>query len=158
METTSETTERRVVITRLLDAPRELVWKAWTDPKHLAQWWWPRGFTAPVCEIDLKPGGALRITMEHPDFPNHWMRGIFKEIVPPEKLVFTSGAFIGEDGEAGLEGLNTITFEDLGGKTKLTVNAVVTKLAPEFSFAYEGMNEGWNQSLDKLITFLNYIK
>jgi uncharacterized protein YndB with AHSA1/START domain len=153
-----ETKKREVIITRTFNAPRELAWKAWTDPKHLSQWWGPNGFTAPVCEIDLKPGGALRIHMEHPDFPNHWMKGVFKEIIPPEKLVFTSQAFIGEDGEAGIEGTNTITFEEYNGGTKLTVHAVVDKLAPEFSFAYEGMNEGWNQSLDKLATLLNYVK
>lgn len=153
-----ETENKELTITRVLDAPRELVWKVWTDPKHLAQWWGPHGFTAPTCEMDLKPGGALRIHMEHPAFPNHWMKGVFKEIIPPEKLVFTSGAFIGEDGKAGIETSNTITLEDLGGRTRLTINAVVTKLAPEFTSAYEGMNEGWNQSLDKLTTYINYLK
>jgi len=153
-----ETKNRELTISRIFDAPRELVWKAWTEPKHLAQWWGPHGFTAPTCEIDLKPGGALRIHMEHPDFPNHWMKGMFKEIVPPEKLVFTSMAFIGEGGEAGIEGINTITLEDVNGKTKVTIHAVVTKLAPEFSFAYEGMNEGWNQSLDKFADYLKKLK
>ncbi len=147
--------ERKLIITRILDAPRELVFNLWTDPKHLSQWWGPNGFTAPTCEMDLRPGGAIRIHMEHPDFPNHWMKGVFKEIVPPEKLVFTNGAFIGEDGEPGIDGVCTVTFEDYDGKTKMTLVAEVTKLAPQFSFAYEGMNEGWNQTLDKLTTYLN---
>ena len=158
METNQETKERKVVLIRILDAPRELVWEAWTNPKHLAQWWGPHGFTAPTCDVDLKVGGAIRIHMDHPQFPNHWMIGEFKEIVPPEKFVFTSGAFIGLDNAAGIEAINTISLDDLGGKTKLTITAVVTKLAPEFSFAYEGMNEGWSQSLDKLTTYVYSLK
>src|SRR5258708_29275739 len=84
----AELAERELVITRIFDAPRELVFKVWTDPKHLAQWWGPQGFTNPVCEIDLRPGGALRIVMRAPDGAEHPMTGIYREIVAPERLGF----------------------------------------------------------------------
>lgn len=145
---------KELTTTRILNAPRELVFKVWTDPKHLAQWWGPRGFTAPVCEVDLKPGGKIRIHMDHPQFPNHWMTGFFHEIVAPERLVFTSKAFENEEGVALLEILNTISFDEFDGKTKLTVHAVVTKATPEMSFALSGMDQGWSESLDKLNEYI----
>ena len=92
--------------------------------------------------------------MDHPDFPNHWMTGVFREVIVPERLVFTSKAFENEDGVAPLEIYNTVLFEELGGKTKLTVHAAVTKATPEMSFAVSGMDEGWSQSLDKLSEYV----
>src|SRR5260370_17380009 len=77
---------RELVITRVFDAPRELVWKAWTDPKHMAQWWGPQGFTNPVCELDVRRGGALRIVMRAPDAAQHPMRGGFPEVLYPDRL------------------------------------------------------------------------
>jgi uncharacterized protein YndB with AHSA1/START domain len=145
---------KELTLTRVLNAPRELVFKTWTDPKHLAQWWGPRGFTNPVCEVDPKPGGKIRIHMDHPKFPNHWMTGFFREVVAPERLVFTSKAFENEEGVALLEVLNTVTFEEENGKTKLTVHAVVTKATPEMAFALNGMDQGWNESIDKLSEYL----
>jgi len=143
---------KELTLTRLLNAPQELVFKAWTDPKLLAGWWGPRGFTAPVCEVDLRPGGALRINMHAPQlgFPNHWMEGTFNEVVAPERLVFTSHAFIDENGNSPFEVLTTVTFEAQGQKTKLTVNAKVTRATPEVASAINGMDQGWNESLDKL--------
>ena len=150
--------EKEITITRVFDAPRELVFKVWTDPKHLAQWWGPRGFTAPVCEVDLKAGGKIRIHMDHPAFPNHWMTGIFHEVIEPSRIVFTSKAFEDENGVAKLEVINTISFEEYQGKTRLTVHAAVTKATPEMAFALNGMDQGWNESLDKLSEYLSTIK
>jgi uncharacterized protein YndB with AHSA1/START domain len=143
---------KELTLTRVLNAPQELVFKAWTDPEMLAGGWGPRGVTAPVCEIDLRPGGALRICMHAPQlgFPEHWMDGIFNEVVVPERLVFTSTAFKDESGNAPFEVLTTVTFEAQGQKTKLTMNAVVTRATPEMAPAIAGMDMGWNQSLDKL--------
>lgn len=146
---------REITISRIFNAPRELVFNAWIVPEQLAQWWGPRGFSAPTCELDVRPGGKIRIHMEHPDFPNHWMGGEFVEVVPPERLVFISTAFEDEDGNYGLEALNTITFENVDGKTKLTVHAELKRLSPELSFAADGMNEGWTQSLDKLNEYIS---
>lgn len=150
----TKSAERELVITRIFDAPRELVFKAWTDPKHLAQWWGPKGFTNPVCELDVRPGGAILIHMTGPDGVVYPMKGVYREIVPPERLVFTDSAFEDEQGNPQLEGLTTVTFVEHEGKTKLTVHAVVVKSTPDVAAALEGMEEGWNQSLDKLAEHL----
>src|SRR5260370_95379 len=84
--------EQELVLTREFDAPRELVLKVWTDPKHVAQWWGPRGFTNPVCELDAKPGGAIRIHMRGPNGIVYPMTGAYQEVVEPERLVFISAA------------------------------------------------------------------
>src|ERR1700739_195794 len=91
MATTAEAklAEREITITRVSDAPRLLVFKAWTDAKALAQWWGPKGFTNPVCELDVRVGGAIRIHMRSPDGSVYPMKGEFREIVPPERLRFT---------------------------------------------------------------------
>ena len=83
---------REFVITREFAAPRELVFKAWTDPKHLAQWWGPKGFTNPVCEWDARPGGKIYDVMRAPNGADYPMGGEFREIVPPERLVLMCGA------------------------------------------------------------------
>lgn len=150
----TKSTERELVITRIFDAPRELVFKAWTDPKHVAQWWGPKDFTNPVCELDVRPGGALLIHMRGPDGVVYPMKGVFHEIAEPERLVFTSSAFEDEAGNPQLEVLNTVTFVEQGGKTKLTLRAVVVRSTPEVAAALAGMEEGWNQSLDKLAEHL----
>lgn len=143
--------EREPVITRIFDAPRELVFSAWTDPKHVAQWWGPKGFTTPVCELDVRPGGAFLIHMMGPDGVVYLTRGVFHEVVEPARIVFTTGAFENEAGDPGLEVLHTVTFaEHEGGKTKLTLQASVVRSAPEVAEALDGMEEGWNESLDRL--------
>jgi len=114
--------EQELVFTRVFDAPRELVFKAWTSPKQVAQWWGPRGFSNPVCELDLRPGGAIRIHMRRPDGTVYPMTGVYHEIVEPERLVFTSAA-LGGDGSPMFEVLTTVTFAEQNGKTKQTAGA-----------------------------------
>jgi uncharacterized protein YndB with AHSA1/START domain len=97
---------REVVFTRVVDAPRRLVFEARTDPKHVAQWWSPHGFTNPVCELDVRPGGAIRIDMRGPDGIVYPMTGVYQEIVEPERLVFTSAA-LDDEGKPLFEVLNT---------------------------------------------------
>jgi uncharacterized protein YndB with AHSA1/START domain len=143
-----------VTLTRLVAAPRERVFRAWTDAKHLAQWWGPKHFTNPLCELDARPGGVIRIDMQAPDGSVHPMDGVFHEVVPPERLVFTSRAFDAKSNKTLIEALNTITFTDEGGKTRLTVEARVLEVAPEFAAAAAGMNEGWSQSLERLQTLV----
>jgi uncharacterized protein YndB with AHSA1/START domain len=142
--------KREATITRIFDAPRDLVFKAWTDPKQMARWWGPKWFTNPVCEMDVRPGGALLIHMASPDGAVFPMKGNFQEIVPPERLVFTSNAFLDEGGDPWIESVNTVTFDDQGGKTKLTVQVVVVRADPAAAGALAGMETGWNQSFDKL--------
>ncbi|MBS1911339.1 MAG: SRPBCC domain-containing protein [Bacteroidetes bacterium] len=138
-----------LVLTRILDAPRDLVFKVWTDPLHVQNWWGPHGFTNPVCEVDIRPGGALRITMRGPDGVLYPGGGTFHEIIEPERIVFTATAFEDESGVPKLEVLNTVTFVEEGGRTTLTLTAVVVKSTPEIAEALAGMEAGWSQSLEK---------
>jgi uncharacterized protein YndB with AHSA1/START domain len=141
--------KREITITRVFDAPRDLVFKAWTDPRQMAQWWGPQGFTNPVCELDVRRGGAIRIHMRGPDGVVYPMTGTFREIAAPERLVFTAVAE-DQDGNPLLEALTTVTFEEQGGKTKLTVHASAVGLAPVAAQMLEGMQAGWTQSLERL--------
>jgi uncharacterized protein YndB with AHSA1/START domain len=138
-----------VKITRVLDAPRELVWRAWTDPKHLAQWFGPRGFTSSVPELDARVGGALRIVMHGCDGNHYPMKGVFREVVPPSRLMFSNIA-LDNDGNQLLEGETTVTLEDEGGKTRMTVHSHAKGLVPMAPQMLAGMEAGWSQSLDKL--------
>ena len=141
--------EREVVITRIFDAPRALVFKAWTDPKHLKRWWGPKMFTNPVCEVDARVGGAWRIVMRGPDGVDYPCGGVYREIVEPERLVFTNIA-TDHDGNPILDGLTTVDFAEQGGKTKLTLTTRAVALV-EYAAAYlQGMEAGWTQSLETL--------
>ena len=141
--------EREVVITRIFDALRALVFQAWTDPKHLKRWWGPKMFTNPVCEVDARVGGAWRIVMRGPDGVDYPCGGVYREIVEPERLVFTNIA-TDNDGNPILDGLTTVTFEEQGGKTKLTLTTRAVALV-DYAAAYlQGMEAGWTQSLESL--------
>jgi uncharacterized protein YndB with AHSA1/START domain/ketosteroid isomerase-like protein len=140
--------QRTVTLTRVYDAPRELVFSLWTDAKHLARWWGPHGFTNPRCEADPRPGGRILIHMQAPDGTAHPMGGVFREIVPHERIVLET--FV--DGPNGriLEAHNTVTFEDVRGRTKLTLHADAQGFADFAARMLAGMEAGWAQSLDKL--------
>lgn len=146
--------QREVTLTRILDAPREFVFKVWTDPRHLTRWWGPHGFSNPVCEVDVRPGGKILIHMRAPDGVVYPMTGTFHEIVPSERLVFLSTA-LDQDGTPVLESLTTVTFVEHGSKqTKLTVHARARGLKPIAAQYLEGMQAGWTQSLERLETHL----
>ncbi len=145
--------EKDLVFTRIFDAPRDLVFKAWTEAEHLKRWWGPHGFTNPVCEVDPRPGGAIRIDMRGPDGTIYPMTALYREIVEPERLVFTSAA-LDEKGNPLFEVLNTVTFAEHAGKTKLTVHASVVKATAEAAPYLAGMDQGWSQSLDRLANFI----
>lgn len=142
-------TKQDLVLTRVFNAPRELVFKLWTDPKHLAKWWGPRGFTNPRCEVDVRPGGAIRIDMRAPNGVVYPMGGVFQEIAEPERLVFTSIA-LDKDGNAMFENLNTVTFVEQNGKTTQTIKVRVLKTTAQAAPHLAGMEEGWSLSLDRL--------
>src|SRR5438270_13766683 len=118
--TGASTAERELVVTRVFDAPRALVFKAWTQPEHAARWWGPQGFSSISCEMDVRPGGAWRRCMRSPEGTENCARGIYREIVAPQQLVFTY-AWEDASGDLGHEMLVTVTFEDVGGKTRLTL-------------------------------------
>ena len=140
---------QELLTTRIFDAPRDLVFKAWTDPERLQRWWGPKGFTNPVCEVDVRPGGAIRIHMRAPDGIVYPMTGVFHEIMEPERLVFTSRA-LDSNGEPLFEVLNTVTFSEEGGKTKLTLHARVLNVKGDAAQHLAGMEQGWSMSLDRL--------
>lgn len=142
-------TGREFVITREFDAPRELLWKAWTDPKHLAQWWGPGGFTNPVCEWDLRPGGKIYDVMRAPDGTDYPMGGEFCEIAPPEKLSFSCGP-LDAKGAMIFEFLHTVTFTEKNGKTKMVLKARVLRATPEASKYIGGFEVGMTSSLERL--------
>jgi uncharacterized protein YndB with AHSA1/START domain len=142
-------------ITRIFDAPRELVWKAWTNPKHVMQWWGPTGFTSPACKIDLRVGGQYLYCMKTPDGMECWTGGEFVEIVEPERIV----SFLFYANEHGripapdpndVEVRDVVTFEDYGnGQTKLTFKR---------NYWDEGEDVGSNQIFDKLAAFVVQLK
>lgn len=139
-----------LVLARVLDAPRSLVFKAWTDPVQLARWWGPRGFTNPLCQADPRPGGAIRILMVGPDGSRFPMDGAFQEVVEPSRLAFTCTAHEVAPGVPGLETLTVATFEERGGRTTLRVVARVLHADPVMAQALAGMEQGWGQSLVRL--------
>jgi uncharacterized protein YndB with AHSA1/START domain len=145
----SSALERELTIVRVFDAPRELLFRAWTDPKMMARWWGPRGFENPACELDVRVGGALWIVMRGSDGTEHPMKGVFQEIVPPEKLVFT-GIAVDASGNHLLEGVTTVLFEDQNGKTKMTMRTRAVGKVPQAEFMLGGMEQGWTESIDKL--------
>jgi uncharacterized protein YndB with AHSA1/START domain len=145
--------EREITITRVFDAPRALVFKAWTDAKLLAQWWGPKGFTNPVCEIDPQVGGALRIHMRAPDGSIYPMKGEIRDIVAPERLAFTNIA-VDEAGNHIIEGFTTVTFADEDGKTRLTLHTRGSAIVEKAVAYLQGMEMGWTMSIDKLQALL----
>jgi uncharacterized protein YndB with AHSA1/START domain len=112
-----ERNPRAIVGTREFDAPRALVFSAWTDPKHLAQWWGPFGFTTTTSSFDFRPGGHWRFVMHGPDGRDYQNRVTFEEIVPPERIVYRHGG--GDDVEP-VQFRTTVMLEDLGGRTRVT--------------------------------------
>ncbi len=150
---------KEVVLTREFNAPRDLVFEAWIDPDHVIKWWAPNGVTNEINSWYAKPGGKIDLVMVAgvdlgPLVGQRWpMTGEFKEINKPESLSFTANAVL--DGKEILQHLTTVTFEEENGKTKMTVNIKVIKaVMPEAQGSFAGMDQGWNQQLDKLAAFL----
>ncbi|HEX4369431.1 MAG TPA: SRPBCC domain-containing protein [Rhodopila sp.] len=145
--------ERHIVIERMVDAPPALVFQCWTDPAHMTRWWGPHGFTNPVCELDVRVGGTWRIVMRGPDGTDYPCGGVYQEIVPAERLMFTNIA-TDAAGKPILEGLTTVTFAEMNGKTRMTVSTGAKALVGYARGYLEGMEIGWTQSLERLDTEL----
>jgi uncharacterized protein YndB with AHSA1/START domain len=149
--------KRELTIKRTFNAPRELVWRAWTDPELVRKWWGPRGVTNPTCEVDARSGGRINIVMlagkelgsaKGMKWP---MIGKFKEVTPQKRLVIAAGAADEVQG-IFLETEVAVDFEEVGGKTRMNLHIVVTKInkTDRAMFALKGMGAGWTQSIDKL--------
>lgn len=149
---------QELTLKRTFDAPRELVFKAWTDPNLISKWWGPTDFTTPISEVEARQGGKLYIVMHGPkgsdfdiDLP---MRGVYQEFDPPRKLVFTNEALHDEKGTPQLSTLCTVTFAEAGGKTEMTLHIVLVKVSPAAASAWAGAEMGWNQTLDRLTSLV----
>jgi uncharacterized protein YndB with AHSA1/START domain len=143
--------ERVLVIERVFDAPRDLVFKAWTEPERLVRWFGPRGFTNTVLKSDFRPGGAYHFHMRSPEGNDHWLQGFYREIVPPERLVSTYAWADAEGKPTRPETLLTVTFEEEHEKTKLRLHQAVF----ESVTARDLHNGGWSSSLDCLAEYLS---
>jgi uncharacterized protein YndB with AHSA1/START domain len=155
-----------LVITRTFDAPRELVFKAWTESEHLKHWWGPKGFTMNVSKLDLHPGGVFHYSMRSPDGHEMWGKFVYREIVAPEKIVFIN-SFSDEEGNITrapfsptwpLEVLNTLTLSEIEGKTRLTLRGGPINATEEerrtYEAGFESMKQGFGGTLDQLADYL----
>ena len=145
---------REIVITRDFDAPREMVWRAMTDPKQVVRWWGPRGFTTTIEKMDVRPGGEWQHVMRGPDGVNYPNHSVFKEVVEPERIVFMLGSRREDGPEDRFE--STWTFEALApGKTRVTMRALFpTAEKRDFVVKKFGALEGGKQTLEKLGEYL----
>jgi uncharacterized protein YndB with AHSA1/START domain len=142
--------DRELVTTRVFDAPRRLVWDAWTNPEHVPQWMLgPSGWTMPVCEIDLRPGGAWHFVWRKSDGTEMEMRGVYREVTPPERLVATESW-----GGDWPETVNTLVLSEKDGQTTVTQTVLwPSKQARDRAFE-TGMKSGMTQSFDRLAEYL----
>jgi uncharacterized protein YndB with AHSA1/START domain len=143
-------TDREIVSERVFDAPRERVFAAFTDPELIPRWWGPRRMTTTVDEMDVRPGGRWRFVARDPDGREQGFRGIYREVTPPERLVQT----FEWDGMPGHVIVDTVTFEDLGGQTKLTTTSLFHTTAERDGMLSSGMETGLGESHDRLAELL----
>ncbi len=146
----NEPSNRELVLTRIIDAPREKVYRAWTDPELLKQWFAPAPFTTPVAELDVRPGGSNRIVMRDPqgnEFPN---RGVYLEVVENERLVFTDAYTKAWEPSKKPFMTVIVTFEDEGGRTRYTARARHWTAADREAHEKMGFHEGWGRCADQL--------
>jgi uncharacterized protein YndB with AHSA1/START domain len=145
-----------IVLSRVFDAPRALVFEAFTKPEHLAQFWGPKGMRKAACTVDLRVGGEFRVDVQGPDGKIYPATGIYREIAPPERIVYAATTADDNPCGAGLppRSIVTLRFESQDGKTKLTVHAQLqSRTAAEAAIA-GGFNEGWTDSFDRLDAML----
>jgi uncharacterized protein YndB with AHSA1/START domain len=155
------------VISRVFDAPRDKVWKAWTEAERLKQWWGPKGFTVAQLKLDLRPGGTMHYCLRMPDGKEMWGRFVYREIIKPERLVWIN-SFSDKDGGLGAhpmaptwprEMLTTVSFEETGGKTKVTIEWLPVESATDlerktFEEGRDSMKMGWTGTFEQFAAYL----
>jgi uncharacterized protein YndB with AHSA1/START domain len=147
-----ESDVKTIVGSRVIGAPRELVWSVWTDPKHLAQWWGPDGFRTTTSAFDFKPGGVWRFVMHGPDGRDYQNRITFEIVEPPQRLVYSHGS---EDDVEPVKFRTTVTFEDLDGKTRLTMRGVFPSAAERDRVVKEyGADKGMVETLGRMTDYV----
>lgn len=153
----TSTADREIIIERVFDAPRELVWEAWTNPEHVAQWWGPNGFTTTIKQMDFRVGGVWKLTMHGPDGRDYPNSSVFREIVKPERIVFSHGG--GTKDGPGTHFLSTWTFAAVGGQTRVTMRLLFdTPEERELVIREYGAFEGGKQTLARLAEFLESLE
>jgi uncharacterized protein YndB with AHSA1/START domain len=145
----TEPAERVLLLTRVFDAPPGVVFKAWTEPDQVMRWWGPHGFKVVSCEMDVRRGGKWLLCMRGPDGDDTWQHFTYREIVPPERLVFAY-AFADAAGNTGHETLVTVTFTNAGDKTVLTLHQAIF----ESVGVRDDHNRGWSEALDHLSDYV----
>jgi uncharacterized protein YndB with AHSA1/START domain len=136
-----------IVGSRIMDAPPDLVFKAYTDPELIPQWWGPRRYATVVDKLDLRPGGSWRFLNRGADGAEHWFNGVYREIVPPHRLVYT----FNYEGAPGGEVIETVTFEQVeGGKTRMTDHMRFASRADRDGMLSSGMEEGGAETIERL--------
>lgn len=158
--------QNEFAIARTFDAPRHLVWKAWTEPERLAQWWGPKGFTCDTKKLELRPGGMFHYCMRAPNGHEMWGKFVYKEIAPPERLVFVNSF---SDSEAHtvrspfsatwpLEIQNTLTLTEQDGRTTVSLRGAPVNASPEemqtFTSFFKSMEQGFTGTFDQLAEYL----
>jgi uncharacterized protein YndB with AHSA1/START domain len=138
--------KQEVVTTRVFDAPRDLVFRTFTDPKLVPEWWGPRDLTTIVDEMDVRPGGKWRFCHEEPDGTVYGFHGVYHDVTPPERLVYTF-EFEGVPGHCLLE---TVTFEEVDGGTRITQQAVFQTIEDRDGMVASGMESGARQTMERL--------
>lgn len=159
----TEASDKELVIVREFAAPRDLVWKVWTEPEHIEKWWGPRGFSTRVNDIDMREGGKWNYVMIGPDGTEYPVNGVFSEIVPPERIVTTDE--FGDKYEEIMPGVDlpkglvaTAVFEDLGAQTRLTLTVSHASVEDRKKHEEMGVVAGWNSSFDKMDEYLEELQ
>lgn len=152
MTAVAETAERTLVLSRMIMAPAQLVFQAWSDPQHLVKWWGPKHFTLPHCEQDFRVGGQYRFCMRAPDGSDHWVRGAYTHIDEPHRLVFT---WLREeaDGDIWCDTVVALSFEERDGHTQLTLNQTTFATTAHC----EEHRDGWSECFDRLTGYITCI-
>jgi uncharacterized protein YndB with AHSA1/START domain len=145
----SVTADRELIVSRMIDAPRALVFAAWTDPRQVPRWWGPKGYVTTFSEMDIRQGGAYRLCMRSPEGVDRWKRGVYREIVAPERIVFT---FAWEDSVdlPGNELLTIVTFEEFGAKTRLTLKQHLFETVE----SRDSHETGWTSCLERFAEYM----
>jgi uncharacterized protein YndB with AHSA1/START domain len=152
--TVTTPSDREIVMTRVFDAPRDLVFEAHTSCEHMSRWWGPRKYEVASCEMDFRSGGRWRIVHRGPNGEEHGFRGEFREIVRPERIVWT----FEYEGMPGHVSVDTLTLEEHDGKTTLTATSVFDSVEDRDGMLKSGMEEGAAETWDRLAEYLEVLK
>jgi uncharacterized protein YndB with AHSA1/START domain len=152
--TVTTPSDREIVLTRVFDAPRDLVFEAHTSCEHISRWWGPRRYEVSSCEMDFRPGGAWRFVQRGADGTEHGFRGEFREIVRPERIVWT----FEYEGMPGHVSVDTLTLEERDGKTALTATSLFDSVEDRDGMLQSGMQEGAAETWDRLVEYLEVLK